>query len=211
MQNLSPTQLLTLAVVLIISIVGHEIAHGYIAYKFGDNTAKNAGRLSLNPLLHVDIIGTILVPAILYIAGGVIFGWAKPVPINTKTVIQNGGYKAAILVSLAGICYNLVLAILSFLLLHFNLAPEYALNFIFMALTINIILAIFNLYPIPPLDGSHALGYLARMFGFNGFANFYDSLSKYSLIVIIVIIISPVGEYVFYPISQILKSIIALI
>ena len=102
---------------LMIAIVGHEIMHGFIAYKYGDMTAKNAGRLSINPLLHVDLVGTIIVPATLYFLpmlmgmdGGFIFGWAKPVPVNMRTVINRGGYNAAMQVSLAGIVYNFTVA-----------------------------------------------------------------------------------------------------
>jgi len=89
---------------LAVAIIGHEIMHGYIAYRYGDNTAKSQGRLSINPIVHVDLVGTIILPAVLYITGApFLFGWAKPVPVNISTVIRNGGYNGAIAVALAGI------------------------------------------------------------------------------------------------------------
>lgn len=211
MSNLNPTQIAILVVVLIISVVGHEIAHGYVAYKFGDNTAKNQNRLNINPLHHVDIIGTILVPAVLYMAGGVIFGWAKHVPVSMSVVLRNGGYKGAIMVSLAGICFNLLLALSAFLLLYTKISPWYMTEFLYLTLKLNIILAIFNLYPIPPLDGSHVFEYIARIFRFNNLANLYRSFDRYAIFILIAIIISPLGRYIFYPIGEILNFIGALL
>ena len=113
--NFDPIKVATIVISLIIAIVGH----GYVAYKFGDNTAKSLGRLSINPIKHIDLVGTIIVPLVLYLSTGMIFGWAKPVPVNTYTVVRNGGYKAAIYVSLAGICYNIILGVLSLFVLNF--------------------------------------------------------------------------------------------
>ena len=98
-------------IALMIAIIGHEIMHGYIAYRYGDTTAKNAGRLNINPLVHIDLVGSILVPLVLFLGHApFLFGWAKPVPVNMMTVLQRGGYGAAIAVSLAGIIYNLFCA-----------------------------------------------------------------------------------------------------
>ncbi len=114
-------------IALLIAIIGHEIMHGWIAYKYGDNTAKNAGRLSINPLVHIDPFGSILVPLMTYFipmllgaSSGFLFGWAKPVPVNMQTVIRNGGYNAAMQVSLGGIAYNLFLATLFSVILNNN-------------------------------------------------------------------------------------------
>lgn len=94
--------------------------HGYVAYRYGDNTAKHEGRLSINPISHIDPIGTVLVPALLFISGSpFLFGWAKPVPVNMWTVLRNGGYNAAIAVSLAGIAYNLTVAVIASLFFGF--------------------------------------------------------------------------------------------
>ena len=104
-------------IALLIAIIGHEIMHGWVAYKYGDHTAKSAGRLSINPLVHIDPMGSIFVPLMTYYlpvllfgTTGFLFGWAKPVPVNMQTVIRNGGYTAAMQVSLAGIAYNLFMA-----------------------------------------------------------------------------------------------------
>lgn len=207
MTNLSIPYIVSLVVILIISVVGHEIAHGFVAFKFGDETAKNAKRLSLNPIKHIDILGTIIIPIALYMAGGVIFGWAKPVPINISVVIRNKGYFGAICVSLAGIAYNILLALISFLLIKSGILPEIALNFVVILLSINLILAIFNLYPIPPLDGSHALSYIFRIFGFHKFATFYDGCNRYGFIILIILIISPLKNVIFMPIYSVLDIV----
>ena len=103
---------ITMVTALLVAIIGHEIMHGLVAYKYGDNTAKNLGRLKINPIVHIDPVGTILVPAMLFFSGApFIFGWAKPVPINISTVMRNGGTTAAVAVSLAGITYNFVIAV----------------------------------------------------------------------------------------------------
>ncbi|NOX15476.1 MAG: site-2 protease family protein, partial [Epsilonproteobacteria bacterium] len=161
-------------IALMIAIIGHEIMHGYVAYKYGDNTAKNAGRLSINPIKHVDLVGTIILPAVLFFSHApFLFGWAKPVPINMRTVMQNGGYKAAIFVSLAGIAYNFSLAIIFTIMFSFLNEPTSYFGLFFLYLVIqtiiyNVVLGVFNLYPIPPLDGSHALAYLAAANGWYG-------------------------------------------
>jgi len=90
-------KLITIILALAVAIIGHEIMHGWVAYKYGDSTAKSQGRLSINPIIHIDPVGTIIVPAVLYFTGApFIFGWAKPVPVNISTVIKNGGTKAAV-------------------------------------------------------------------------------------------------------------------
>ena len=195
-------QVAILVAVLVISVVGHEIAHGYAAFKFGDLTAKNLGRLSINPIKHVDPLGTIVVPALMYLSTGVTFGWAKPVPINLRTVLYNGGYKAAIIVALAGIAYNLALFALAFCLFKgFEGFFDGAVTeFVFMLAAVNLVLALFNLYPIPPLDGSKALEYLLRIFGLHGAANWLNSMQRYGFIALVIIVISPLKDYFFEPI-----------
>ena len=132
-------------IALLIAIIGHEIMHGWVAFKYGDTTAKNNGRLSLNPLVHIDPVGSILVPLMTYFvpmllgaSSGFLFGWAKPVPVNMQTVIRNGGYNAAMQVSLAGIVYNLFLATLCSVILtamHEPTAQE-SLTYVFSFLLI---------------------------------------------------------------------------
>lgn len=212
--NIDLVRIASIVIALIIAIVGHEIAHGYVAYKFGDNTAKNLGRLSINPIKHIDPVGTIIVPLVLYLSTGMMFGWAKPVPVNTYTVVRNGGYKAAIYVSLAGILYNIILGIATLFVLKVLLnieTFEILLQFLYTLALLNLILAVFNLYPIPPLDGFHAVEYALRNFGFHALADKLDSISRYGFIILIIILISPLKETIFYPTRYIIKIAAAFI
>lgn len=150
--------------ILIMSIVIHEVAHGWMAYKLGDATAKSYGRLTLNPIHHLDFFGSFLVPLFLWIASGgsFIFGWAKPVPYNPYN-LRNQKRDPA-LVAIAGPVSNLLIALFFGLIFRF-LGPfliigskaELILIIFQAAIAINIVLAVFNLIPIPPLDGSKIL------------------------------------------------------
>ena len=146
-------------IILIMSVVIHEVSHGYAALALGDPTAKYQGRLTLNPISHLDPIGSFFVPLIGYFAGRFIVGWAKPVPFNPYN-LRNQRWGEA-LVAVAGPISNIALAILFGLTIRF--LPEYInisqsfLNLASSVVLINIILAIFNLIPIPPLDGSKIL------------------------------------------------------
>jgi Zn-dependent protease len=189
-------------IALLIAIIGHEIMHGWVAHKYGDNTAKSMGRLSINPLVHIDPMGSILVPAMTYFipmllgaSSGFLFGWAKPVPVNMQTVIRNGGYNAAIQVSLAGIAYNLFMATLFSVILTSLYTPETKDSFfIILALSlvqINVVLAVLNLLPIPGFDGSHFVSYLALKFKMYKVAEFFAKAEPYGMIVIIIILMTP--------------------
>jgi Zn-dependent protease len=154
---------LFLIIILIFSIVIHEVSHGAVANYLGDPTAKYAGRLTLNPLKHLDPIGSVIVPIFLVLmanltGGGIIFGWAKPVPINPYNFRDQKYGEAK--VSLAGPGANLVIALIFGLTLRFlpivSAFPGLYLMFSYIVY-INILLAVFNLLPIPPLDGSHIL------------------------------------------------------
>ena len=146
--------------ILIMSVVIHEVSHGYAASMLGDQTARYQGRLTLNPLKHLDFVGSFLVPTASYLLGGFIFGWARPVPYNPYNLKPGRWSEAA--VAAAGPASNIVLAVIFGLLLR--LSPVYPTVFsgAFVQITsvivfINILLAIFNLMPIPPLDGSKLL------------------------------------------------------
>jgi Zn-dependent protease len=183
-------QLLTALPVLIFSIVVHEVAHGWVARLEGDPTAAMLGRLTLNPIPHLDPIGSILVPAVLLMTGtGFVFGWAKPVPVNPRN-FRN--YKRGdILVSLAGVASNFVLAILFTLMLAaaywgsriFPGATPTWITIIGMAqfgILINFVLILFNLLPIPPLDGSHVMYHLLPpRLGMR-----YRELGRYGMIIV---------------------------
>ena len=149
--------------VVVFSMVIHELMHGLASYWLGDDTAKLQGRLSLNPLKHIDPVMTLLVPVLLYMAGGPIFGGAKPVPINTNK-IKYGDYGLA-LVALAGPLSNLVLAFISFGILT-GLGADGGLLALILSwmVQVNLGFMIFNLLPIPPLDGSRIIYAIAPEF-----------------------------------------------
>lgn len=216
MENKEILQLIATILALMVAIIGHEIMHGYMAYRYGDYTAKSAGRLSINPLVHIDPIGTILVPAILYISGApFMFGWAKPVPIYVREVIRNGGYKGAINVSLAGIYYNFSLALIATIILRYidldsisSLTELFLVYFIFQTVVYNVVLGIFNLYPIPPLDGSHALAYFASWNRWDALANLLEAANRYGMVILILFIATPLSTYFFAPIRYVLSLLI---
>jgi len=195
---------------LAIAIIGHEIMHGLVAYRYGDDTAKVAGRLSINPIRHIDIVGTIIVPALLFFSNaGFLFGWAKPVPVNMRVVLLNGGENGAIAVSLAGVAYNFVLATISAFILTFidnpqNLFSLFLFLFFGHLVLINIVLGVFNLWPIPPLDGANALIYLAQKMRLYKVVQFYQKIFPYGMIILIIIIATPLSAILFIPVYYIL-------
>lgn len=205
--------MVAMGLALIIAIVGHEVMHGRVAYRYGDDTAKNQGRLSFNPIIHIDPVGTIIVPLVLYFSTGFVFGWAKPVPVYMRTVVHNGGWAGAIHVSLAGIAYNFILALLAAAILQTLSAPSGYMGvfihaFLQYLVLINVILGIFNLYPIPPLDGSHALGYAATWAGYPKVMHFMDKWGRYGFIILVLIIISPFSNYIFAPMRMVVQYLI---
>ncbi|MFA5841000.1 MAG: site-2 protease family protein [Candidatus Paceibacterota bacterium] len=190
-------------VVLIMSVVIHEVSHGFMAEYFGDDTARNAGRLTLNPIKHLDLFGSILLPAVLIISGaGFLFGWAKPVPYNPNN-LSNKKW-GTIWVAAAGILANLTIAIIFGVLIH--LAPLLGISTFdpyiqisFYKITsiivlLNLALAVFNLIPIPPLDGSKILFSFLPASAFS----FIDAFERYSLVLLLIFIIF-FSEYL-YPI-----------
>src|SRR5258705_1484615 len=157
--NFDITQILMFAIPAIVAINFHEAAHGYVANYFGDDTAKRAGRLTLNPVKHVDPFGTIILPLILFLSSGgrIIFGYAKPVPVNFSQ-LKNPRWNM-LLVAFAGPAMNIVLAVVSAILLRIALSAGGIDNTVLTDLLkrsigVNPLLAIFNMLPVPPLDGS---------------------------------------------------------
>ena len=214
MDTLEIIKIVASILALMIAVIGHEIMHGWVAYKYGDYTAKYAGRLSINPIVHIDPVGTILIPAILYIMHApFLFGWAKPVPVNINIVKQNGGYGAAIAVALAGITYNLIIAFFFATLLPLAYPPHSIIGAFFYLLIaqsvmINVVLAVFNLWPIPPLDGSQALHYLAMKLRWDRFVEFYEKIYPYGMIILFAILFTPIADIFFAPVDWILRVIL---
>jgi Zn-dependent protease len=167
--NLDLNQIVVMIVPLLFAVTLHEVAHGYIALRMGDNTALLAGRLTLNPIKHLDFIGSLLLPLILYLTGSpIIFGYAKPVPVNFSNLRDYR--KSTIYVASAGVLANFALAVVSGMLFqvisHFQWVWNGSIlksvimdlyHMLFYSVVINLVLALFNLIPIPPLDGSKIL------------------------------------------------------
>ena len=177
--------LVFVVVITLISMVLHEMAHGYVAYWLGDQTAKLSGRLSPNPLNHIDPVMTIVVPVLLYLMGGPIFGGAKPVPINTRNLRFREWGMA--LVGLAGPFTNLILALIFFLLGYFT-----AGNFngvwgeaCVIGVRVNLGFMLFNMLPIPPLDGSRLLYALAPDF----VRRFMETIERYGTTLVFILVL----------------------
>ncbi|NPA33189.1 MAG: site-2 protease family protein [Aquificae bacterium] len=192
---------------LMIAVILHEVAHGWVAYKMGDPTPKEAGRLTLNPIPHIDPLGTIILPGLLMLAGSpIVFGWAKPVPINPMNFKDLR--KGMFLVSIAGISANLALAVLFGLinraLRHIlPLVPEQLAGLLVIPLLIfttktvliNLVLALFNAIPIPPLDGSKAL---MSFLSYRYWELFYR-FEQYGFIIITVLLFTGVLQSIIMP------------
>lgn len=172
-------------IILIMSVVIHEFSHGYMAYLLGDPTAKHAGRLTLNPLAHLDFMGSLIVPLIAYLSAGFMLGWAKPVPYNPYN-LKNQKYGDA-LVAVAGPASNFLVALFFGLMLRLNVFSGIiadALPVIHMIILINLVLAIFNLIPVPPLDGSKILFTFLPY----RFVEFKQALEKYALVILLFVV-----------------------
>ncbi|MBN2767624.1 MAG: site-2 protease family protein [Campylobacterales bacterium] len=200
---------------LMIAVIGHEVMHGFIAYKHGDSTAKNAGRLSINPFIHIDPVGTLLIPGILFATGApFILGWAKPVPVNILTVLRNKGTRGAIEVALAGVTYNFILAALATVIFYSldkptSLIGDFILLFIIQSIIINIVLGVFNLWPIPPLDGSQALKYFSVSMGWKSVVEFLEKIYPYGMLIIVaILLIRPLSSLFFMPVRLLLNFLL---
>lgn len=191
---MAPEFLALSIIILLFSVIVHEVMHGLVALKFGDHTAQRAGRLTLNPLPHIDLFGTILLPALLILSGSpILFGWAKPVPVNPLNF--SNLRKGELMVSAAGILANFSLAVLAALIYHFlnslpQTFPAILGSLLRFTVLINLVLGIFNLFPIPPLDGSKVLlsqlpYHLAKQ---------YQKLERYGFFILLILLMIPFGN-----------------
>ena len=209
--------------ILLFSIVVHEVAHGWLALKLGDPTASDMGRLTLNPIPHIDPVGSIIVPLISYFAAGTVFiAWAKPVPINPANF--RNFRRDDILVSIIGPISNLVIALLCVVLYVLTVttfgstdliaagfgreAVSFLKNMFYAGIPLNIFLAVFNLIPVPPLDGSHVVASLLP----EKAANQYRQIGFAGILLIIILMrLAPVQHAVLATVHFILIPYVSLL
>ncbi|MEI8054511.1 MAG: site-2 protease family protein [bacterium] len=199
---------------ILFAVTVHEAAHGYAAYLLGDKTASVLGRLTLNPVRHIDVFGTIIVPITLLLLNiGVILGWAKPVPINTHNF--NNPRRDMALVALAGPSSNFIMAIVwavitkgSVILLVYNFPGAMAVQLMGEAgISINLMLMILNLLPIPPLDGSHIVsGLLPKVV-----AAHYERIAPYGFFILLALLYFGVIDFIAVPAIQFLHGLISVV
>ena len=218
--NFDPLQIVFTLVPMILALTVHEFAHAFVAHKLGDDTALRAGRMTLNPISHIDPIGTLLIPVVGTMYGVPFFGWAKPVPVTPANYTRKMSMaKADILVSAAGPVSNLIFALVMALFLGVigpmamadlqagTISPIVAVvRLAGWTLLINIGLFIFNLLPVPPLDGSHVLaGLLPRNKQY-----IMEFLSRYSFILFILLLMFG-GRFIIHPILWLVSGLSSLV
>jgi len=208
------------AVPILFAITLHEAAHGYVAYRLGDGTAKAMGRLTLNPIAHIDLLGTIILPFALYVLtqGRLVFGYAKPVPINPYNF--RNPRKGMALSAAAGPATNFILATLSVLLISFVLFPlagffspevrgavfQPLLGMLRQSVYVNAVLAALNLFPVPPLDGGRvAVGLLPQRQAYS-----YSKIEPFGMIIVILLISTGIAWYFIGPVMTLILAVVKI-
>ena len=185
--------------IFLVSLTIHEYAHAWVAYKYGDDTAKRMGRLTLNPLAHISLFGTIIMPLL------VRFGWAKPVPVDFSVLTKRQMFRVAAAGPLANILLALTLAV-AFHALHLRSVPVLA-NFVLLAILFNFILAAFNLIPVPPLDGSRMVYASLKS---PEAINMYNNFSRFGLLILLAFLFFGGFQFIILPVVGVLYSLLGL-
>ncbi len=211
MTELSSAQIIAISILpILFAITLHEVAHGWVASQFGDQTARLSGRLTLNPMKHIDLVGTIIVPMVMLVFSNFIFGWAKPVPVDARNM-RNPRWNMAV-VAAAGPLSNFAMALLWAVIAKVGIicvdtSPQIGVFLVYsgeVGVTVNIVLMVLNFLPLPPLDGSRVVASLLR----GRLAWQFAQLEQFSFLIIILLIMTGVLSYIIGPPIMMLRQCI---